>query len=58
MGETGTAPAFIVLLLEFHINGRRKSAEPIPVLIFAKKSLCPSIDYTLSDNPNNKKKAV
>jgi hypothetical protein len=46
------------LLLEFQINGRRNSAEPIPVFIFTKKSQCPSIDYTLSDNPNNKKKAV
>jgi hypothetical protein len=54
-GQALPAPSSY-LLREFHINGRRNSAEPIPVLIFAKKSQCPSIDYTLCDNPNNNKR--
>jgi hypothetical protein len=57
MGDKALPPPLLYLHLEF-ISMEKEFCRAYSRLIFAKQSQCPSIGYTLCDNPNFKKKAV
>ena len=57
MGDKALPPPLLYLHLEF-ISMEKEFCRANSRLIFAKQSQCPSIGYTLCDNPNFKKKTV